>query len=620
MPARYPPIDRLPPIQALPAAEDVALTEAPETRAASGPLAPGAVSRSRGPRSQPLAGRLAGIDAFRGLAFLLFAWAILLPVPLSSLIGGSAIGSAPVWSGPGSALLGELRAGDLALPWAAAAAAWLPSLLLAAVLVATGAGLPLAAARRVRPTQGERPWRENNRFSLLVSLPRRVAMLVLLAVLVPLMRPETPGLGPSSALSLLALFGLVPLTLRLGPGITRAGRWTLQAGGLGICLLILCLRIDVPATRADPWLPDPIVLLLAWNGLFAALLWIITPGSNALAWALRVALGLLFSVSMHWGPFAVNLLGLGNAVETLGWDRRTLSGIPLNHWFFLPWLLGLGLVTLGTVVGDLGVRHLRAIAPAPRGALPRDEPEDVRWGAGGVCLMSLLLAGAPIVGIAMVNPVLSISDSVPAIQRVPAAAIAAAIALLPVLLARFLMIGRTDSAGRWARSLATLAGVLLIAGTVAGAGAIALGPLDMPAGEGSDLDLVRVLVIILSTVLGLSGGLVAFLAGLSAPLDRPEPVLPHVVALPLTGAGRNPLLVYALLAGPVIVAFGHPWLPFAPGEADWASIDAWVSFAIEWAWGPDASSIHGIGYGLFKTACIAVPVALLSRAGVVLRA
>ncbi len=495
-----------------------------------------------------------------------------------------------------------------------------PAVLLAAALVAVGAGVPLAAARR--GGAAGTGWRRllGHRAGLLAALPWRLATLVLIAVLVPVMRPETLGTGPSAALSLLALLGLVPLTLRFGPGVTRAGRWTLRAGGLGLCLLVLCLRLGVEATGGPAWTPDAVVLALALNGLVAALLWLATPGTNVISWSIRLLLGLAAAAWMFWLPPVLTLIGAEASAGTSAWREPSLAGFPLLVWLHPVWLVGLPLAVAGTVAGDLGVRHLRELVPPPAGALPREDPDETRWGAGGVVLMVLLLLAAPAAGVALCRPALGLLDALPRAEFLPLAAVAAAIALLPVLLARLLMAGSADASGRWARSLGTLTASLLLLAALAGVATAALGEWAWPAGDMGSADPLRATGTACATLLGLAGGLGALLTAFTALLDRPRPVVPLTLALPFTGVGRNPLLLYALLAGPVLVIFGHPWLPAAPVGAGFASVDTWAAFVITEFWGPDASPLHGVGYALFKALALALPAALLARVGVVLRA
>ena len=626
MPARYPPIDRLPPIQ-------IRVTEhegAGTGRGRADPAARGRAERGgpgrrhadqRNPTlTPPLAGRLAGLDAVRGLALLLFAWAVLLPLPLPALLGDAAVPPAPPWAGPGAALLASLKPAVLLEPAGAGAGTLVPAVLLAAAMFALGAGVPLAAARRGGNPGGRWTRLVGSRTGLLASLPLRFTTLVLVAVLVPVMRPETLGTGPSAALSLLAFLGLVPLTLRFGSGVTRAGRWTLRAGGLGLCLLVLCLRLGVDATEAAAWTPDPVVLAMAINGLLAALLWLVTPGANAISWSIRLLLGLAAAAWMFWLPPVLALLDADGWSVMSALRGRTLAGFPLLAWVHPAWLVGLPLVVAGTIVGDLGVRHLRELVPPPAGALPREDPEETRWGAGGVVLMALLLLAAPAAGVALCQPTLGLLGGLPRAEWLPLGAVAAALTLLPVLLARLLMAGRADASGRWARSLGTLTASLLLLAVLAGAATAALGGGALPGGEMGSIDQWRAAGTVFATLLGLAGGLVALLTALTVVLDRPTPVVPLTLALPLTGVGRNPLLLYALLAGPVLVIFGHPWLPVAPVGTGFASIDGWTAFVITELWGPDPSPVHGVGYALLKALALALPTALLSRVGVVLRA
>ena len=607
MPARYPPIDRLPPLQVRrAAAEDAVIEEAADrSGGAGGPGGPGRSAPAvrsgpgrreadRAPRPGPvLGGRLAGLDAFRGLAFLIFAWLVLLPVPLKEPAAGA-------WSGPAAAVFAGFEPRGTPEALNAGVAGWLPSLLLAAALFAMGAGIPLAAARRGRPG-GRRLHGE--RAGLLAALPERLGVLLLVALLVPVMRPETLGTGPAAALSLLGLLGLIPLAVRLDAGVGRAARWTLRAGGLGVCLLVLCLRVDVPETRSPPWAPDPVVLALAWNGLFAAVLWLLIPGGRWIGRALRLAVGLGVASWFLWLPPLRELVPL----PVVDLDGRGIAGLPLRVLADPLWLLGLGFAAAGTVAGDLGVRHLREVAPPPPGALPREDADEVRWGTGGVVVMVALLLAAPAAGLALGGLATGWTASVAGLAAVPAHAWAAAVALVGVCLARLLMAGPADAAGRWARSLCTVAAALLLSAAAAGlVGAFA------PAGAEA--------AGVLALWLGVAGGLTALLTALTAPLDRPAPVVPLRLALPLTGVGRNPLLLYALLAGPALVLFGYPWIPVGPGGAATGSVDGWVQTLIFQLYGPDASPVHGIGYGLVKALVLAVPVALLSRGGVVLRA
>ena len=598
MPARYPPIDRLPPLQVRAAAEDAVIEEGPArpSRSASELRAgPGRRAADSPPRpGSALEGRLAGLDAFRGLAFLLFAWLVLTPGSLGEAAGP--------WSGPAAALHAGFEPRGAAEALRADPAALLPSLLLAAALFAMGAGVPLAAARRARPG-GVR--HRSERAGLLRALPERLGVLLLVALLVPVMRPETLGTGPAASLSLLGLLGLIPLTARLDPRVGRAARWTLRAGGLGVCLLVLCLRVDVPETRSPPWAPDPVVLALAWNGLLAAGLWVLTPGSRWAGRALRLAVGLGVASWPLWLP----PLREAAPLSTPGLDAHTLGGFPLRAWADPSWLLGLGFAVAGTVAGDLGVRHLREVAPPPPGALPREDPDQVRWGAGGVALMVFLLLAAPAAGLALGGLAAGLAAAVPVLSGAPGHAWAAAVALVGVGLARLLMSGPADAAGRWARSLCTLAAALLLSALAAG---LAEGVAPEGAGAGA--------AGVLALWLGAAGGFAALLTALTAPLDRPAPVVPLGAALPLTGVGRNPLLLYALLAGPALVLFGYPWVPLGPGGAATGSVDGWVLALIAQLHGPDASPVHAAGYGLLKALALAVPVALLSRGGVVLRA
>ncbi|BAM03979.1 hypothetical protein [Phycisphaera mikurensis] len=632
MPARYPPIDRLPPLQVrLSEAEEPASASPRPDAARGGRVRRGAGRRAAdaalGGRGPQLEGRLAGLDAFRGLTLLLFAWVLLLPVPLPRLLGDPAAagGGSENWSGPAAALLAGLRPAAAFAPWGQGVGVLLAGLLLAAALLAAGAAIPLAAARRGRPaaSAGRAGFLRagGGWLGLLLSLPARFLTLLLVAVLVPVLRPETLGSGPAAALSLLGVLGLVPLTLRFGPGVTPAGRWILRAGGLGVCLLVLCLRIDVPETRAAAWAPDPVVLAIAWNGLFAAALWLLTPLANPLAWGLRLAIGLGVSMWIVWLPGVLEAIGHDGRGGEQAWASARIAGFAATAWLNPAWLMGFAFVAAGTVAGDLGVRHLRDLAPPPAGALPREETDAVRWGNGGVVLMAVLLLSAPPVGVAAALLLREPLGASPALATLPAAGVAAGVTLVGVLLARFLMIGKADASGRWTRSLASLAASLLLAAAAAGAASLLLRGLDGPSG--SDVtawQMLRLAPGVAALCLFLAGGLVAVLAGGTALLDRASPALPLKLALPLTGVGRNPLLLYAVLAGPVLVAFGYPLVPVAPVGTGWGSIDAWAALAITETWGSDASPLHGVGYALLKTLLIGLPIALLARLGVVLRA
>ncbi|MEM1444946.1 MAG: DUF5009 domain-containing protein [Planctomycetota bacterium] len=622
--------------------------------------------------------RLLGLDALRGLAILLMCLSGLLPKflpnemyhgytpsylpqPAMTVDGQpavDAVGEAPlIWQAVEN-------------PWRFRGVEW-PSFtwvdwVFPGFLFAMGAAIPLAYTRRL--AKGASPW------ALVGSACWRFVILLGFAVYVKQMSPGHQASGPDASVALAeywtALVGLLlllPVLARLPKTTPRGLGWAIRLLGVGGAIAFLAMVNDRPTNPPFSWSPstgdaDIIIVLLAWSSLVAALLWLLTRGGGWWGWSVRLVLGLGVAFVAHdqgirgdWRLFGDALKPIGDALQMpkqwldlsgLGGPDGVLPGhlpegvLNLGVLYDFTWLKFLWVVVPGTIVGDILVRYLderralRATSGAARtvtaGIAQSKVAAEVSlkangesvWGLSRHILVSVsLLLCIVAVFVGLKDYAGTFATIGPVELATPYAAVL--LGLPPLVVALLAMQAKPGCHGRALRRLtlwgtAWLTGGLVLAvlpdpRVVAAADAevwatFGAGYFEGGIGKGPPARLSWYL-----TALGVSVLLLVVLMVWSDVRGW------HWPFGWLIANGQNPMLAYAMLAGPLAAVVSLPWLMPVVGGDTPSNLEALVRSWITELYGPDASPWHDAGWDVAKTLGLAAVVWIATRRGIVLR-
>ncbi len=502
-------------------------------------------------------------------------------------------------------------------------------------LFAMGAAIPLALSRRL--ARGDPTWR------LMLGAVGRFVLLVFFAVYIQQITPWHQNPSPGLAewwTTLLGLGLLVPVLARLPFNTPRGLRLAVRGFGVAGVMLLLAMVNDRDTNAPFAWRMgedvDIIILLLAWASLPAAWLWLWTRNAGWVMWTVRlvVALPLAFVAHQHamptqWRWFANTFDGFVSAMQ---WPKQLLDLRGLNQalpghlpesllnlstmydftWFKLLWV-----VVPGTVVGDILVRYMaeqRELANIPRPA-PVEQSKAVKlagtaWGIGRHAIITVGLLGC------VVAILVGLKDYAGAFARLGPLPVATPYAALllglpPLVIALLAMIGKPGPNGRTLRRLTLWGTAWLTMGLILCVWPDPRTPTGFVENGISKGPPARLSWYLVS--LGLS---ILFLVVLMLWTDVRGWRWPFGL---LTTNGRNPMLAYALIHGPLAAVVAIPWLmPFVADGVP-ASLDALLAWMIERRHGLTASPWHDAGWDLVKTLGVAVVVWIATKRGVVLR-
>ncbi|MEM7681325.1 MAG: DUF5009 domain-containing protein [Planctomycetota bacterium] len=470
-----------------------------------------------------------------------------------------------------------------------------------AFLFAMGAAIPLAMSRRLEAGR--------KRLGLMLGVLWRGVILIGFAIYVEQATPNFIGeKAPATADYLWALFGfalLFPLLMRLPRSWPRAAVRMIRGMAL-IGVLIFLAWVNDQREVEFKWVYpggktsyDIIILLLAWCGTIAALLWLLTPG---VLWPL-MSLGLVVAFLAHHQAMAVDRRFFGELFDPLmpylqapkQWlDLRDVVGRDASIYNLAPlydftWFKFLWITVPGVLVGDRLVKYLKDKPGTPSRA--RLFPASI------LLLVSVLLGW---IGFAYPR---GLWMELPGDGVLRQAWPIAAAGLIPALAAGFIARGDKSAAGRLMTWLSFQGALVCLLGLLVEPweGGISKGP---PA--------------TLSYYLYALGQSMLFLAAWVAAVDVScwgRTLFGWVVL-----TGRNPMLAYVAIRSVLAPLVSLPLLPpdtpadvgEVPEDAPRRSIEqAMLRGPFESA--PDAVPWPGAAWGAVKTLALGVFAAVLAK-------